>query len=119
MPNTHFKSQIYRILKFLILQHFCLPNDLPAVRPGVRGNLSTRKMCLGRHICLGNPVLPDRIYCPSQDQGSTCNSYVTRYITMQFCLIPAWSLTSCHISNNNIATVVDSPASARTDAYVI
>ena len=35
-------------------------------------NLSARKMCPGGHTFLGNPVLPDRIYCLSQDQMSPC-----------------------------------------------
>ena len=33
-------------------------------------NLSARPMCPGGHICLGNFVLPDRIYCPFLDNMS-------------------------------------------------
>ena len=36
-------------------------------------NLPARKMCLGEHVYLRNPVLPDRIHCLPQDQASPYN----------------------------------------------
>ena len=56
--------------------------------PVLEENLSARKMCLGGHIFLGNPVLLDNIYCPPKTR---CPLVIRMLAIMQFCLIPPWS----------------------------
>ena len=83
------KWWMYKFTWFINYANNDIPTSYNVYIPLSEENVSVRKMCLREHIFLGKPVLPDRIYCPPQDQVFPCNSYVSYHVilfntTMEF-----------------------------------